>query len=216
MSAGLDVESTTDAATAEEFEQAQEASVIKLVNDLIIEAVADRATDVHIEPYEKELVIRYRVDGVLQRANVPPTINRFANAIISRLKIMANLNIAEKRKPQDGRITFRYRNPDRGYEEYDLRVGFRLTLLEIGFTRVSGSGTDVALVTITRQGKHQDDTHTLASVAEAGVGCDVALRVSDDKKKSYEVSAGRKLKVAWTTPDGENIAWAMRRETEPL
>ena len=122
MSAGLDAESATDAATAEELEQAQEASVIKLVNDLIIEAVADRATDVHIEPYEKELVIRYRVDGVLQRANVPPTINRFANAIISRLKIMANLNIAEKRKPQDGRITFRYRNPDRGYEEYDLRV----------------------------------------------------------------------------------------------
>jgi general secretion pathway protein E len=122
MSSGLDAEVATDAVTAEELEQAQEASVIKLVNDLIIEAVTERATDVHIEPYEKELVVRYRVDGVLQRANVPATINRYANAIISRLKIMANLNIAEKRKPQDGRITFRHRTADRGFEEYDLRV----------------------------------------------------------------------------------------------
>ncbi len=122
MSAGLDAEVATDAATAEELEQAQEASVIKLVNDIIIEAVTERATDVHIEPYEKELVVRYRVDGVLQRANVPATINRFANAIISRMKIMANMNIAEKRKPQDGRITFRHRTADRGFEEYDLRV----------------------------------------------------------------------------------------------
>jgi general secretion pathway protein E len=82
------------------------------VNDLLTEAIAERATDVHIEPYEHELaVVRYRIDGVLQRANVPPSINRFGAAIISRLKIMANLNIAEKRKPQDGRITFKARRP---------------------------------------------------------------------------------------------------------
>jgi general secretion pathway protein E len=66
--------------------------------------------------------VRYRIDGVLQRANVPPTINRFASAIISRLKIMANLNIAEKRKPQDGRITFNNRDKDGKIEEFDLRV----------------------------------------------------------------------------------------------
>ncbi|MCA9299674.1 MAG: Flp pilus assembly complex ATPase component TadA, partial [Phycisphaerales bacterium] len=87
----------------DEIDQAQEASVIKLVNDLLIEAINERATDIHIEPYEHELVVRYRVDGVLQRANVPPTINQFGAAIISRIKIMANMNIAEKRKPQDGR-----------------------------------------------------------------------------------------------------------------
>ena len=122
MSAGLKAEPALDAAMAEEVEQAQEASVIKLVNDIIIEAMNERSTDVHIEPYEKELVVRYRIDGILQRANVPPTINRFGAAIISRIKIMANLNIAEKRTPQDGRISFRRRTREHGLEEYDLRV----------------------------------------------------------------------------------------------
>lgn len=122
MSAGLEAEEAIDRATAEEVEQAQEASVIKLVNDIIIEAMNECSTDVHIEPYEKELVVRYRIDGILQRANVPPTINRFGAAIISRIKIMANLNIAEKRTPQDGRISFRRRTREHGLEEYDLRV----------------------------------------------------------------------------------------------
>ena len=103
--------------TDDELEQAQEASVIRLVNDLLVEAVRERATDVHIEPYEDRLVIRYRIDGVLTQAGVPPTVNRFRNAIISRLKIMGNMNIAEKRKPQDGRISFRHSG-----NEYDLRV----------------------------------------------------------------------------------------------
>lgn len=106
----------------DEIEQAQEASVIKLVNDLLAEAISDRATDVHIEPYEHELAIRYRIDGVLHRANVPPTIHRFMSAIVSRIKIMASMNIAEKRRPQDGRITFRHRVPGQGTQEFDLRV----------------------------------------------------------------------------------------------
>ena len=110
------------AEAADEIEQAQEASVVKLVNDLLGEAVTERATDVHIEPYERELVVRYRIDGVLQRANIPASIHRYAAAIVSRVKIMASLNIAEKRKPQDGRIVFRHR-PKRGAaQEYDLRV----------------------------------------------------------------------------------------------
>jgi type II secretion system protein E len=100
-----------------EIEQAQEASVIKLVNDLMLEAIRERATDVHIEPYEDTLHIRYRIDGLLAHAGVPPSVNRFRNAIISRLKIMANMNIAEKRKPQDGRITLRNKG-----QEFDLRV----------------------------------------------------------------------------------------------
>src|SRR5262249_14708257 len=73
------------------------------------------------EPYEHELGVRYRIDGVLMPAGVPPTISRFRNAITSRLKIMASLNIAEKRKPQDGRITFRM-SRSTGGGEYDLRV----------------------------------------------------------------------------------------------
>ena len=124
LAGGLPDAAGTPADAHDEVEQAQEASVIKLVNDIIAEAIKDRATDVHIEPYERELTVRYRIDGVLQRANVPPAINRFGPAIISRLKIMASLNIAEKRKPQDGRITFRDRSPRgrAGGGEYDLRL----------------------------------------------------------------------------------------------
>jgi general secretion pathway protein E/type IV pilus assembly protein PilB len=98
-------------------DDAEEASVIKLVNDLLIEAIRERATDVHIEPYEQTLQVRYRIDGVLANAGVPASISRFRNAIVSRLKIMANLNIAEKRRPQDGRITLRHKG-----HEFDLRA----------------------------------------------------------------------------------------------
>lgn len=112
-----------EAKPADEADQAQEASVIKLVNDLLSEAIEQRATDVHIEPYERTLAVRYRIDGVLERANVPPAIHRFGAAIVSRLKIMASLNIAEKRRPQDGRITFKHRPPQGGQgKEFDLRV----------------------------------------------------------------------------------------------
>ncbi|MDG2053836.1 MAG: GspE/PulE family protein [Phycisphaerales bacterium] len=101
----------------DELGQAQEASVIKLVNDLLVEAIRERATDIHIEPYEDTLIIRYRIDGILISAGVPTTVSRFRHAIISRIKIMANLNIAEKRRPQDGRILFRYQQDD-----FDLRA----------------------------------------------------------------------------------------------
>ncbi|MCL4197411.1 MAG: Flp pilus assembly complex ATPase component TadA [Phycisphaerales bacterium] len=106
-----------DDETKNELEQAQQASVIKLVNDLLIEAISERATDIHIEPYEGSLDVRYRVDGVLYKPSMSASIKRFRNAIISRVKIMANLNIAEKRKPQDGRINLRHKG-----NEYDLRV----------------------------------------------------------------------------------------------
>jgi type II secretion system protein E len=86
------------------LEMAQEASVIKLVNEIFLEALNERASDIHIEPYERGLSIRYRIDGVLHDASVPATVSRFQAAIISRIKIMSNLNIAEKRLPQDGRI----------------------------------------------------------------------------------------------------------------
>ena len=99
------------------LEMAQEASVIKFVNEIIVEAVNERASDVHIEPYEKELSIRYRIDGVLHEASLPQHIHRFQAAIISRVKILANLNIAERRVPQDGRIEFNV-----GGRQIDVRV----------------------------------------------------------------------------------------------
>ena len=106
-----------DSSEEDLLEMAREASVIKLVNEIIVEAVQERASDIHIEPYEHELSIRYRIDGILQAASVPPQIHRFKAAIISRLKIMANLNIAEKRLPQDGRIKFQSQG-----REVDVRV----------------------------------------------------------------------------------------------
>ncbi len=98
-------------------EEAQAASVVRLVNQLLLEALAQKASDVHIEPQENRLSIRFRVDGVLRVQPVPPEINQFYSAIVTRLKIMARLNIAEKRLPQDGRIKLRVSG-----REIDVRV----------------------------------------------------------------------------------------------
>ena len=98
-------------------EMAQEASVVRLVNEILLEAIETRASDVHIESQSDGLVIRYRIDGILHTQPTPPEINRFQSAIISRLKIMARLNIAEKRLPQDGRIKLRVHG-----REVDIRL----------------------------------------------------------------------------------------------
>ncbi|MFQ5461175.1 MAG: GspE/PulE family protein [Phycisphaerae bacterium] len=107
----------SDPDNADLIEQAQEATVVKLVNEILLEAIRDRASDVHIEPYEDDLKIRYRIDGVLHTTNVPPEIRRFHAAIVSRIKILSNLNIAEKRLPQDGGFKIKAQNRD-----IDLRV----------------------------------------------------------------------------------------------
>ena len=98
-------------------EEAQAASVIRLVNELLIEALELNATDVHIEPQENGLRVRYRIDGMLRPQPVPPEINQFYSSIVTRLKIMSRLNIAERRLPQDGRIKLRIRG-----REIDVRV----------------------------------------------------------------------------------------------
>ena len=95
----------------------QEASVIKFVNQIIWEAHKDRATDIHFEPAEDELRIRYRIDGILHQTPMPPQLKKFQAALISRIKVMSGMNIAEKRLPQDGRINVRIKG-----EEIDIRV----------------------------------------------------------------------------------------------
>ena len=90
---------------------------MRLVNEILMEAIQTRASDVHIETQSDGLVIRYRIDGILHPQPAPPEINRFQAAIISRLKIMARLNIAEKRLPQDGRIKLRVHG-----REVDIRM----------------------------------------------------------------------------------------------
>lgn len=96
---------------------AEDASIIKFVNQILVQAVKDRATDIHIEPYEDELKVRYRIDGVLYDISVPSNIKYFQAAIVSRIKIMSNLDIVERRLPQDGRIKIKA-----GQEELDLRI----------------------------------------------------------------------------------------------
>jgi len=87
-----------------------EAPIIRLINSLLFEAVKKRASDIHIEPFEKELSVRYRIDGILYEIIKPP--KRFQSSIISRVKVMAGMNIAEKRLPQDGRIRIKIAGKD--------------------------------------------------------------------------------------------------------
>jgi general secretion pathway protein E len=97
------------------LEVTDEAPIIRLVNSTMFQAVKDRASDIHIEPFERDLEIRYRIDGIMYKILSPP--KRFQSSIISRIKIMAGLNIAEKRLPQDGRIGIKIAGRD-----IDIRV----------------------------------------------------------------------------------------------
>ncbi len=110
----IDVE--TDG-TVDLTQAAGDASIIKLVNQVLSEAIDLSATDVHFEPFEGQLKVRYRVDGMLQEAHIPPEVGRFQAAIVSRLKILSQLDIAEKRLPQDGRVKLKI-----GAHEMDVRV----------------------------------------------------------------------------------------------
>jgi general secretion pathway protein E len=124
-SAKNDTEALAPGADAEDLEHlrdmASEAPVIRLVNALIAQAVEKRASDIHIEPFEKEFRVRYRIDGVLANQDAPP--RELKAAIISRVKLMARLNIAERRLPQDGRIKIKTLG-----REVDLRVSTLPTL----------------------------------------------------------------------------------------
>ncbi|HUA62708.1 MAG TPA: type II secretion system ATPase GspE [Verrucomicrobiae bacterium] len=116
---GEDAEATADLEHLRDM--ASEAPVIRLVNAMIAEAVEQRASDIHIEPFEKEFRVRFRIDGVLYNQETPP--RELKAAIISRLKLMAKLNIAERRLPQDGRIKIKILG-----REVDLRVSTLPTL----------------------------------------------------------------------------------------
>ncbi|MBI5693581.1 MAG: type II/IV secretion system protein [Verrucomicrobia bacterium] len=98
-------------------EAAEDASIIRFVNQVLKDAIELRASDIHLEPFEDELRIRYRIDGVLQEVPVPAQIKKFQPAIVARVKILSHLNIAEKRLPQDGRIKVRIEAA-----EVDIRV----------------------------------------------------------------------------------------------
>ena len=101
----------------------QNAAIIRFVNEVILKAIVDRATDIHFEPHKETLQIRYRIDGQLVPVRVPDNLRSFQDAIISRIKIMSGINISEKRRPQGGRITFSH-----GQSDLDIRVSTLPTL----------------------------------------------------------------------------------------
>jgi type IV pilus assembly protein PilB len=124
--AGVEVLEELQEISAEALaKQGEEAPVVRLVNVVLMSAIQKGASDIHIEPYEKELRVRYRIDGILYNIMSPPM--KFRDAISSRLKIMAKLDIAEKRLPQDGRIKIRFNDNGSG-KEIDFRVSVLPTL----------------------------------------------------------------------------------------
>ena len=133
------------------LEAAADASLINLVNQILIEALENRASDIHIEPFENQLRVRYRIDGILHDAGTPAQIKMFQAAIVSRIKIMANLDVAEKRVPQDGRIMLRVAG-----REIDVRVSIIPTLLGEGVVLriLERSST---LLSLTDLGMREDD-----------------------------------------------------------
>ena len=129
MAAGADdveVLEDIEEISAESLEkQGGEAPVIKLVNVVLMSAIQKGASDIHIEPYEKEFRVRYRIDGILYNIMAPPM--KMRDAITSRIKIMAKLDIAEKRLPQDGRIKIRFADNGNS-KDIDFRVSCLPTL----------------------------------------------------------------------------------------
>ncbi|HEV7869309.1 MAG TPA: GspE/PulE family protein [Chthoniobacteraceae bacterium] len=133
-----------------------EASVVKFVNQVIREAIFERATDIHVEPLENDLRIRYRIDGILHEVAVPPQLRVLQSAIISRLKVMAHMDIAERRLPQDGRINLNTSTgaidvrvstiPTVNGESISLRLLSRSETLAFGIDRLDMSEKQVSVV----------------------------------------------------------------------
>jgi type II secretion system protein E len=112
-----DLQVISDCSDSSIDDASTDASIIKFVNQIIVDAYSSRATDIHLEPFENKLRVRYRIDGILFDTAIPESIKHFRESIVSRIKIMANLDIAERRLPQDGRIRVRISGKD-----FDLRV----------------------------------------------------------------------------------------------
>ncbi len=133
-----------------------EASVVKFVNQVIREAIVERATDIHVEPLDNDLRIRYRIDGILHEVAVPPQLRVLQSAIISRLKVMAHMDIAERRLPQDGRINLNTQTgfidvrvstiPTVNGESISLRLLSRSETLAFGIDRLDMSEKQVVAV----------------------------------------------------------------------
>ncbi|MEN0059311.1 MAG: type II secretion system ATPase GspE, partial [Bdellovibrio sp.] len=140
-----------------------DAPVIKMVNSLLFRAVKEKASDIHIEPYEKDMVVRFRTDGVLFDVFKPP--KKLQNAITSRIKVMANLNIAEKRLPQDGRIPLKVGGKD---------IDIRLSCVPTAF------GERLVM-------RIQDRSNIVLELTQLGFSKENLLRLDDLLSRSYGI-----------------------------
>ncbi len=122
IGSSMNLEMVNTAAHEDIKDETIDPSVIKFLNQVLLDAIKQRSTDIHFEPFEDDLRIRYRIDGVLYEVACPPTIKHFQSSIASRIKVMANLDITEKRRPQDGRVDVKMEG-----ETYDLRISIMPT-----------------------------------------------------------------------------------------
>lgn len=140
-----------------------DAPVIKLVNSLLFRAVKEKASDIHVEPFEKEMLVRFRIDGIMNDVFRPP--KKLQNAIVSRLKVMANLNIAEKRLPQDGRIPLKV-----GGKDIDIRLN--------SVPAVFGERIVMRL---------QDRSNVVLELEQLGFSQDTLAKIDDVVQRSYGI-----------------------------
>jgi len=170
---------------------AGDASIIRFVNQVLSDAIGMRATDIHLEPFEDELQIRYRVDGLLLDVPVPNEIKRFQPAIVSRIKILSHLDIAEKRLPQDGRIKLRVKRA-----EVDVRVsiipmlhGEAVALGMILAARYSARRGEISLADAQRVTAAVDAAGLPAEISALGLECD-GRRLADHMLHDKKMDAG--------------------------
>jgi len=140
-----------------------DAPVIKLVNSLLFRAVKEKASDIHIEPFEKDMMVRFRIDGVLFDIFRPP--KKLQNAITSRIKVMANLNIAEKRLPQDGRIPLKLAGKD---------IDVRLSTVPTAF------GERIVM-------RLQDRSNVILDLDQLGFSKPSLIKIDEVMKKTYGI-----------------------------
>lgn len=153
-----------------------EAPIIRYVNSLIFRAVKEKASDIHVEPYEREVVVRFRVDGVLYTVSRVP--KKLQNSIVTRIKVMSNLNIAEKRLPQDGRIPLRI-----GGKDIDIRVS----------TIPTTFGERVVM-------RLQDRSQVILSLEELGFSSEDLAKIDDVIHRSYGIFWSQVQQVAVNRP----------------
>ncbi|MCP4049909.1 MAG: type II/IV secretion system protein [bacterium] len=183
------VEDKGSGSEEEIFDLAQEAPIARLVDGIIKQAITEKASDIHVEPEEHVVKIRFRVDGLLKDVMTPP--KKLESAMISRLKILANLDITETRKPQDGRITFSV-----GEKDVDFRVSTVRTILgeKMVLRILDKSG---AFVSLERLGLNQADYKKILSLISATSGIVVVCGPTGSGKTSTLYSGLSKI----NTPD---------------